>query len=262
MVPLLALLGLAPRADRSVQVLPHAVFLDGRARTAQVQLANTGPTLEDVDIELKFGYPDTDSLGNIFMHLWDAPAPEQPSAARWIRVFPRHVVLLPGRRQTVRLLAEPATDLGVGEYWARMLVTARGVPGGCDAPQVVTTIISVTYRNGAVRTGVALEQFRAGVEGDSLVIRVALTREGNAAYLGTGSVQLVDAADRIRGRWEAPMAVYYRLDRRMAFPLAPVPPGPYTVRFALATDRTDIPQHLALPAPPVEASAQIEVPAR
>jgi hypothetical protein len=260
------LLALWPVVSEAILVSPHAVFIDARTRTAQVFLINTGTTAEECDIELKFGYPDTDSAGQIFVRLFDSTTADQPSAAGWVRAFPRRVVVQPGERQVVRLLAQPPAGLTQGEYWSRLIVTARGAQvgmAGADSTVraginlIVSTIISVTYRNGPVQTGVTLGDYAAGVQGDSLVVRFGAERQGNAAWLGTGWVRLKDIAGRTVKEWDTPMAVYYAVNRRMAFGLDSVPPGQYTVDFELNTERTDIPMNVVLPAAPVTRTSPV-----
>jgi hypothetical protein len=261
---------LGPVVSWAILVAPHAVFIDARTRSAQVFLINTGSTAEECSVELKFGYPDTDSAGNIFVRLIDSPEGEQArqSAASWIQVYPRRVVVQPGQRQVVRLLASPPAGIEPGEYWTRLIVTSRGsqmaVQGGDSVVRagvslVVSTVISVTYRNGEVRTGVRLTDFGGRVEGDSLVVRLGLVREGNAAYLGTARVTLRDAAGSVRGTWDTPIAVYYGYVRRLAFPVEGLARGDYSLHLGLSTRREDIQQALVLPASPIEQSVAMEV---
>jgi hypothetical protein len=264
----LAALVLGPLVSWAVLVAPHAVFIDARTRTGLVYLINTGTTAEEVTVETKFGYPDTDSAGGIFVRMVDEPTPDAPSAAAWIRPFPRRVVVRPGERQVVRLLAQPPAGLPEGEYWTRLVVTSRGaqvaVQGGDSVVRagislVVSTIISVTYRNGQVQTGIRLDEFRAEDGGDSLVAWVGLTRQGNAAYLGTTWIRLRDAAGRVVKEWETPTAVYYSLHRRFAFPLDSVAPGAYTAQLEVTTARSDLPATNILRAAPVEQSNPVEI---
>jgi hypothetical protein len=125
---------------------------------------------------------------------------------------------------------------------------------------VTRTVISVTYRKGTVRTGVVLEDFRPSVEGDSLVAWVALRREGNAAYLGSVSLRLLDSGGSQVASWNTPVAVYYDLNRRFAFPLEALPPGRYAAVLRVSTDREDIPREHVLPAAPIERSVPVEIP--
>lgn len=263
-----ALLAIAPVIGYAVLVAPHAVFIDHRTRSGQITLVNTGNTPEEVAVELQYGYPDTDSAGNIFVRLIADPDTSQPSAAGWIRAFPRRVLVQSGDRQVVRLLAQPPANLPDGEYWSRVLVTSRGqqlaVQGVDTAVRAgvsleVRTIIALTYRKGAVRTGVRLTDFRPSIERDSLVAWVGLEREGNAAFLGTTRLQLRDPSGDVRAEWTTPTAVYFRVLRRYAFPLEGVRAGSYTVVLDVSTQRDDLPQSNVLPAAPLHESAALQV---
>jgi hypothetical protein len=263
-----AALLLSPVLVEAILVAPHAVFMDHRSRTGQVFLVNTGDSPEEVDIGLTFGYPDADSNGTVFIRLIDQPDSTEPSAASWIKAYPRRVVLNPGQRQVVRLLAQPPAALPDGEYWTRLIATSRGsrvAVVGADSGITaglslqLRTIISVSYRKGAVRTGVTVTDLRAAEEGDSLVIWVGARRQGNAAYLGTLHYELVDANQRPRWEWDTPLAVYHQLTRKYVFPIDSVPPGHYTLTSRLTTERSDLDRNNVLPAPPVFRSVDVEV---
>jgi hypothetical protein len=264
-----AALVLSPVFLPAILVAPHAVFMDHRSRTGQVFLVNTGDSPEEVSIELKYGYPATDSTGTVFIRLIDQPDSTEPSAAAWIKAYPRRAVLAPGQRQVVRLLATPPAGLPDGEYWSRIIATSRGskvaVVGGDSAVSAglsleLRTIISLSYRKGAVRTGVSVTDLRAVRQGDSLVVWFGAERQGNAAFLGTLDYRLVDAAGKLRGEWESPVAVYHPLSRRYVFPLDSVPAGRYTLQMSLSTVRSDLDQRNILPAEPVSRSVDVEVP--
>jgi hypothetical protein len=258
---------LSPAFLRAVLVAPHAVFMDHRSRTGQVFLVNTSTEPEEVSIELKFGYPATDSTGTVFIRLIDQPDSTEPSAAAWIKAYPKRMVLAPGQRQVVRLLATPPAGLPDGEYWSRIIATSRGskvaVVGADSGVSAglsleLRTIISLTYRKGEVHTGVSVTDFRASREGDSLVVWFGAERQGNAAYLGTLGYRLLDAGQHVRGEWETPVAVYHSLARRYVFPLDSVPAGRYTVQMSLTTARSDLDQRNILPAAPVTRTVDLE----
>lgn len=257
---------LSPAFLRAILVAPHAVFMDHRSRTGQVFLVNTGDEPEEVTMELKYGYPATDSAGTVFIRLIDRPDSAEPSAAGWIKAYPRRVVLAPGHRQVVRLLATPPPGLPDGEYWSRIIATSRGskvaVVGADSGVSAglsleLRTIISLSYRKGAVHTGVSVTDFRASREGDSLTVWFGAERQGNAAFLGTLTYRLLDAGQHVRGEWETPVAVYHPLARRYVFPLDSVPPGRYTIRMDLTTARSDLDQRNILPADPVTRTVDV-----
>ncbi len=140
----LALL-VTPALIKAVYVTPHAVFIDHDVKSAQVNLGNPGDAAEEVTVALMFGYSETDSLGTPVIRYIEEPGPEYPSAAGWIRAFPRRVRIEPGDRQVVRLLATPPADLPDGEYWTCLIVSSHGAA------------IPLATGDTAVRAGVTLE---------------------------------------------------------------------------------------------------------
>jgi hypothetical protein len=263
-----AALAVWPLVLQAILVSPHAVFMDHRSRTGQVYLVNTGDTPEEVSIELAYGYPATDSSGTIYIRLDDHPDSTEPSAAGWIKAYPRRAVLAPGQRQVVRLLATPPAGLSDGEYWSRIIATSRGskvamvgADTGVSAGLALElrTIISLSYRKGEVHTGLVVNGLRAAQEGDSLIVWLDAARTGNAAFLGSADYQLVDGRGRVYGEWDSPLAVYHPLSRRYVFPIDSVPPGRYTFRLNASTQRTDLDQRNILPAEPVQRSVELEL---
>jgi len=257
---------LAPVVMWAILVAPQAVFLSDRDRTGEIYLVNTSSKPEDVQIDLEYGYPATDSTGQIGIKLIENPDSGAPSAASWVRAFPRRVVVQPGQRQVVRLLATPPAGLSDGEYWSRILVTSRGAQMAVANPDsnihagidlVLRTIISLTYRKGAVHTGVTVNDFRVTEEHDSLVTWLGLTRTGNAAYLANVHLVVQDSLDHARATWDTPIAVYFQQHRRLAFPTDSLPAGRYTVHLTLSTKRDDLPQDKVLAVPPIERSVGV-----
>lgn len=253
----------------AILVAPHALFISHDQRTGEVYLVNQVDTPEEVSIELRYGYPATDSTGTIGIRFVDDPGPEDPSAAGWMRAFPRRARVEPGRRQRVRIQATPPADLPDGEYWARLVVTSRAVeePGAAAVDTAVRagvtielrTITSVTYRKGDVQTGVRLDGFRASAVGDSLEAWVQLTREGNAAYLGTIRFELLDTQDAVVQSWATPIAVYFDQNRRFVFPVEGLAAGYYRLRLLVSITRQDIDAQYVLPAPAVERTVSITI---
>src|ERR1700750_2742488 len=105
----------AVRASHAVTISPTAIYLSSRDRTASFELYNGEDTPAEVELSLAFGYPVSDSLGRVGARLVDSASANEPSAASWIRLFPRRVVLQPRQRQLVRVGAYPPTGISVGE---------------------------------------------------------------------------------------------------------------------------------------------------
>src|SRR5690606_33960663 len=146
----------------SVSVSPMAVYMSDRERTGTMTLYNPGSRAEEIEIGFAFGYPQTDAEGNIQVPIADEAPAGEPSAVPWLSAFPRRLVLEPGQRQVVRVLARPPADLAPGEYWARALVRSRGGQAPIEARQgdvgvqidvETLVVVAVNYRNGPVGTG-------------------------------------------------------------------------------------------------------------
>jgi hypothetical protein len=256
-----------PVVADAVLVAPHALFLGDRARSGQIYLVNQGNTAEEVIIALQFGYPETDSSGGMRIRLVDDPGPDVPSAAQWLRAFPRRLRVEAGQRQAVRIQASPPADLPDGEYWSRLIVTSQAeapsAGGGDSAVRAgvtfaLRTITSVTYRNGRVRTGLRLDSLSAHSNADSLETWIGVAREGNAAFLGSLRFELRDTTDRVVREWgTTPIAVYYELLRRFDLPVDSVAPGTYRLFALISTERQDIAPQYVLPAAAVERHVEV-----
>jgi len=256
---------------QGVVIAPHAVFIDARTRSGAVLLYNPNAEPAEVAISFFYGYPATDSAGRIVVRTVERPDSTSSSAAGWIQAFPRRLTVPPLERQTIRLLATPPAGLVDGEYWARLVISAKGgqlpVTGVADTAKVkvgltleVRTIIGVFYRKGAVHTGVTVSGLRTAVVGDSLAVWARLTQQGNAAYIGSVHAALVDSTGRTLGEMKAPIGVYYTMEPRYALSIGALAPGRYQLRFDLSTGREDLAPELVLPSPPVRDSVEVRVP--
>ncbi|HEX9611840.1 MAG TPA: hypothetical protein VF978_08105 [Gemmatimonadales bacterium] len=258
-------------AAQGVLVAPHAVYIDHRTRSGSILLYNPNPEPVEVAISTLFGYPVTDSIGQLTLRVVERPDSSQPSAASWLQAFPRRLTVAPLERQTVRLLATPPAGLADGEYWARLVITAKGgqvaIGGVADTANIrvgltleVRTIIGVAYRKGPLQTSVALSGLRARVAQDSLQVRVRLERKGNAAFVGTVRGELVDSTGVVVARFNSPLGVYYQIEPRFAAYTGALPAGRYRLRLDISTLREDLPPEVVLPAPAVLDSAEIRLP--
>jgi hypothetical protein len=268
LAPAGAAIVLLPPVLEAILVAPHAIFIDHRTRSGQMFLVNTGTVPEEVVIDLRFGYPDSDSAGGVFVRFIDNPDSTVPAATPWLRAFPRRTVVNPGERQAVRLLASPPANLPDGEYWSRLIVTSREIrpplAGGDSVVRAgvnveLRTILSVTYRKGAPRTSVTMTEFQPSLTRDTAVVWLSLVRDGNAAFLGSVTIEVLQAG-RVIGEFASPIAVFYNVRRRFAIPLeTPAAPGRYTVRLRVSTAREDLDRANILPAPPIADSALVEL---
>lgn len=256
---------------QGVLVAPHYLIMDHRTRSGSVTVYNPGSELVEVTIGTMFAYPATDSTGEFMLLTPENPDSTLPSAG-WIDAFPKRLTLGPQDRQTIRLLGRPPAGLQDGEYWTRLVVTAKGgtvpVAGVSDTAGIkvgltleVRTILPVFYRKGSLGTGVTISNLRATVVGDSLEIRAKMERHGSGAFIGTMRGSLVDSTGKTVSTFSWPVAVYFNIDPRFTAPLArPSLPGRYTLRLELASEREDLSPDILLQTRPVQDSIAVQLP--
>lgn len=265
----LALLSATPLAAQGVVVAPHAVYMDHRTRSGSITLYNPNPEPAEVAITSYFGYPVTDSTGSYLLNQPDSVTASMPSATGWVEAFPKRVTIPPLQRQTIRLLARPPQGLPDGEYWSRLVISAKG---GSVPVQVADTTANITiglalevrtnipllYRKGNVQTALAVSSVQASKVADSVEVRAHLERSGNAAWVGMARGTLVDASGKAVASFERPISVYY--DATPAFRMPAPAGGQYTLRLDFTGERSDIAPELLLKSVPVRDSIAVALP--
>jgi P pilus assembly chaperone PapD len=258
-------------AAQGVLIAPTAVFIDARTRAASLMVVNPNDQPAEIEIGTLFGYPVTDSAGQLVLRTVEQPDSAMPSAAAWVRPFPRRMTLPPHVQQTVRLLVSPPPGLPDGEYWARLVVTARGgqlpITQATDTGSVrvglsveVRTILPVLYRKGKQQGGITLSSLTTERRGDSLLVRAHVERTGTAAALGTARGELVDSTGTVRATFSAPVSAYYAIDPRFALGLTAVPAGRYLLRLEIAPGRLDLSPDVIVPFTTVRDSVAVQLP--
>jgi len=255
----------------SIVVAPTSVYMEAGSPSANLTLFNPSSVPEEVTIEAVFGYPTTDADGTLGLFLEEGSG-DPRSAAGWIRAYPSRVVVPPGGRQVVRLLAEPPTGLEDGEYWTRLVVTSRGqrIPteGAGDSPDVhvglsleVRTVIPATFRKGELSTGVTVDDLEPRVEDGTLILRPRIERQGSAAFIGHLNVALIDTSGEVVREWMEQLAVYRDYHRLLRYPVSDLAPGDYDLRLTITNaDRDDVPRSYRLPASVVEREVEMRIP--
>lgn len=254
-----------------VAVDPHMLVLTPGRSGGEITVFNPRPVASEFTIELGFGYVTTDSAGHPRVAL--VPGPDSLSAADWVTPYPRRFRLGAHSSQTVRLLARPPVDLAAGEYWARLTVHSQDVIAAPIASALqsdtgrgtltleTATVIPLFYRKGAVATGVVVERLDAVATADSVAVRVAMRRIGNAAFVGSAQITMEDSAGQILARADRQLAVYNVAAPRWSIPITPaIRASAVRVAFTLSTVRHDVPQRLVLQSPTIRRETPLRGP--
>jgi len=249
---------LAAPCAQAIMVAPHALFIDHHVRSTVFYIHNPDDHPVEVSVEVIYGYPKDDGKGGVRVFLEKNPDPSEPSCAAWVKALPRRMILQPGQRQAVRLLASPPFGLLDGEYWSRVAITSveAAEPEAIANDQSVKvgltlatrTVISLNYRKGPMTSSVELGVLEARLQKDAAVVTVDLKRTGSAAWLGQMDAVLEDAGGHEVQTWSRALAVYTSVHRVLRLPLEhPLYAGRYILSLRLSTDREDLPPEGVLP---------------
>ncbi|HEX6693352.1 MAG TPA: hypothetical protein VF035_01490 [Longimicrobiales bacterium] len=258
-----------PAIALAVSVSPMSIFMDHRTRTATITLYNPNPLPEEIDIGFAWGYPQSDSAGNVTVPLSDTAPAGEPAATAWLRAFPRKLVLQPGQQQVVRILAQPPADLPDGEYWSRVLITTVGgrppveqeVQPDVKVAITMKTIMvaSLNYRKGKLTSGVKVARADAASTPEGVQLTLDLERSGEAAYLGRIRVQLQDRNGKTIVEEEDVISVYRTLRRRFVLPVADRSTlDGARIRYILDNERPELGQTNIISSAAVEGTAAVK----
>jgi hypothetical protein len=265
----LALGSVGSPAHAQVTVGPVVVHLAEPERFATFTVENRSPIAQEVTLEFRFGYPASDSLGNLRMVYDDSATAARFSMASWARAFPRRFLLGPGQRQLVRLTVRPPQDLANRVYWTRLVTGSlpRSPPVDSVASGVTTQInirleqvTTVLYSRGRAET--ALEVGPVTVRHDSSEVRlfVGLKRTGAAPFLGSVALRVTDSRGVPIHEAAEVTSVYFEATKRFALPRARLKPGRYTAEVRAVAERADIPPDVLFRMAPVALRTEFVVP--
>ncbi|MFN2567970.1 MAG: hypothetical protein ABR499_23530 [Gemmatimonadaceae bacterium] len=259
----------APPARGQVAVAPTVIVLAEPERFGALTVENRSAAAQEVTVEFRFGYPASDSLGNLRMVYDDSATAARFSMASWVRAFPRRVLLGPGQRQLVRLTVRPPANLPDGVYWTRLITSsvpqsarvdsvARGITAQITFRlQQITTVL---YRRGRAETGIEIGALAVRQDSVELQLLVPLKRTGIAPFLGTVALRVLDPAGRLVQEGTEITSVYFSLTKRFAVPRARLTPGTYAAEVKATAERSDVVPEALFPMVPVVIRTQFTVP--
>lgn len=250
---LLLLLVIAPFAQAAgeLMVAPTRIVFEGRTRTAQVSIVNTGTETSTYRIAFvrkqmteNGGFEDVPE-GTVGMF-----------ADPMIRFSPRQVTLNPGQTQVVRLMLRKPSELADGEYRSHLLFRAiPKVGAGIESLdpsssgniniQLVPVLgisIPVIVRQGAVDATADLSNLSVqNTENGSRHLLFQIERKGNGSLFGDLTATLFHPQDRrslVVGLAKG-VAVYTSIERRQfRMPLQLPPSAEFTGTLRLTYRRS------------------------
>lgn len=236
-----------------IVVYPISIIASNSNRFGTFYVSNKSQQPQQVTISYRFGYPTSDSLGNVYMQYKDSLNAQKYSCAKWIKSYPSKFILPPGQRQTIRMLISPPSNLKNGVYWTRLVTNSKPEVSFPDTSKngVVTHIVfaidhitSIMFRNGNVnaKTQIKSIDVRKDSTGD-MEFLANLHRIGNAPFLGNAVLQIYNGSKKLVKTFNDPVAVYFNLTKRFAIDPKDFSSGTYTAKLTLNSNRDVLQNH-------------------
>ncbi len=252
-----------------VIISPYIVYTDSQNRFGSFLVQNESNEAYEITISFVFGYPVSDSLGNMSMKYFEQTPDTLPSVVKWIKAFPRKFVLNPKERQTIRLTVRPNKQLEPGTYWARIVTssTQKSIPvdtvkEGITAQLkfVLNQVTTLFYRVDSAFSGAVLDSVFTNEDSTGINIYAKLKRIGNSPFLGDLEITVRDSNDSTIVSKREYLPLYYNLVKKIKIPKSELGMGKYTVFLKpVSTEKQDIPQSKLKIIKPETKSIEIEV---
>jgi P pilus assembly chaperone PapD len=237
-----------------VSIAPTVLIIKDQTGVASITINNTSETAKEVKLSFDFGYPDSDSLGNLIMVYGDTVNRELYGLDSYMRIFPRSFNLAPNGQQVVRIQVKPLAGRTDGTYYSRMIISSSeaakdietvNMDGGVGTQinYVFNQNIPVLYTKGKCTTELSVQSVNTSLDNNLLASKIDLKLEGNSPFLGTLYTRLLDKSGNEVAKTQQTLVAYFDVLRRSELTLPEaLAAGDYTLEFTFETQRNDIPQ--------------------
>jgi len=251
-----------------ITIAPIMLFLDEQERFGTIMVMNGSSQVQEITIEFPFGYPVTDSNGNINMVYDDSATAERYSISNAVRGFPTNFTLQPGQRQVVRLTVRPR-NYQDGMYWSRIRTTSTPQQPaiGETSEDAITTqityrfeqVTTIFYKHGEVDTGLNILNFTTRQNADNIEFISDIRRTGNSPFLGSIRLVVTDSSGNLIEEKKSSTSIYF--DYRQIFQIEKekLPAGSYNAEITFRSERSDVPLSDLIQIEPISRSLNFTV---
>jgi hypothetical protein len=233
-----------------LSISPPYVSVDGRSGVGNLYITNNSPQPQEVEISFAFGYPASDTAGNLVMNYTDTVAYKKYAMDPMVRAFPRTFILPANQQRTVRVQVKPSPGMKDGFYFTRIKIFTKPQTAEVAKPvgEGISTRISLNfeqvipafYRRGKVTTGLKIEKIEAHQKDTLLMILVHMDRMGEAPFIGSVTAKLKDAKGKVVSTFQTSTTAYFKVLRQIDMSIAKVKPGSYNLELTFETKRGDM----------------------
>lgn len=236
-----------------ILISPYIIYTDKENKVGNFIVQNESENIYEISVSFVFGYPESDSTGQIIMKYIENDSTYSYSINKYIRAFPRKFLLEPKKRQVVRLTIKAPDTLKNGTYWTRVITSAvpymeqnDTVSSGITAKIrfVLNQVTTCLYRVNPAESGLELESSEVIYDSNSVTLNVNLKRTGDSPFLGNLLIKILNKNGEVVKELTEYVPVYFKLQKRFVFNSDEFNPGEkYSVQItAVNIEKEDIPE--------------------
>jgi hypothetical protein len=258
------------RGYAQLAISPPYVSVDSKSGVGNIFISNNSAIPQEVEISFAFGYPSSDTLGNMVVNYSDSAAYKQYAMDPIVRAFPRTFILPANQQRTIRVQVKPSPGMKDGFYFTRVKVLAKPQTPDVSKPAAdgsVTTnikfnfeqVIPAFYKRGNLTTGIKIDKIDATQKDTVLSVKAGLERMGAAPFIGTMTAKLIDSKGKVIAISQSPTTAYFKVFRRLDLSISKIVPGPYKMELSFETKRSDMSASDLTQAPAVVESIDVKI---
>ncbi len=258
-------------SNSQVTVYPNLVFIDPISRSGYIRVVNGSDVPMEIDINVSFSYNSLDSIF-VIKNSTDSLIEAKHSLLKYLKVFPKRLVVQPKKDQMVRFLVMHPPDIHDGTYTSKITFVSQPVGKQIDTSDkknismnmvLKTGIISmVIYQKGKLTTALNLTNMNSALDTNSLKLTFGMEKEGNSPYWGKAKISIFDTQGMVVDTLSEHFGVYTNTQKSfyISSKKTKFKPGFYTAEITVNTLRSDIPEEKTIKVAPLTKRFEFMLP--
>lgn len=221
---LLLSLFLADKINSQILISPYIVYTDNENKVGNFIVQNESENNYEISISFMFGYPTSDSTGQIVMKYIENDTTSIYSINNFIRAFPKKFILEPKKRQVVRLTIKAPDTLKSGTYWTRIITSAvpysekedtitKGITAKIKF--VLNQVTTCMYRVNPAESGLEIKQTEVTYDSNKIILNINMKRTGNSPFIGNLLIKVLNENGEIVREFKEYIPVYFELQKKI-----------------------------------------------
>ena len=252
-----------------IGLYPQAVFLNMQNRASNLKIMNTTDQTKEILIDIKFGFPQYDSLGNYTLAYGDSLPEAVWSAVPYVKVFPKKLLLKAKEEQVVKFMLGNMSNVPDGTYFGRIMVLSKNPPEEIDTTYTdkitakldihFTLVSALIVDKGKTNCAIKVIPDIATVDSAKVNFFVGIEKGGNSPFLGTSEIKVYDMSGKIVSETKEMTPYYFNSRKSFKFDKKLFKKGQYKVELSMSNEHKDVPKEFKVAFDPIKESFIVDV---